>query len=138
MVSLKRNQQLANARKASAEKKKEEDRRKDEDKRKAEEDSKRKEEEEIVKKGKCDLFGARDQRENINVPIGIGGVQTTNSVVVSGNGSKAVGDNDLHISSSTMRAVLGKFAVPLPRPVVNSQQSIPYYYNTCAINRFEM
>jgi ribosomal protein L12E/L44/L45/RPP1/RPP2 len=66
MVSLKRNQQLANARKASAEKKKEEDRRKDEDKRKAEEDSKRKEEEEIVKKGKCVLFGARDQRENIS------------------------------------------------------------------------
>jgi hypothetical protein len=91
----KRNKQLADVRRASAEKRKADDKRR-EDKRKEEEDSERKEEEEeIVKKGKCDLFGARDERENTNVPIGIGGVQTKSYVVVSGNGSKAAGDNSV-------------------------------------------
>jgi hypothetical protein len=92
----KRDKHLADARRASAEKRKADDKRK-EDMRKEEEDNKRKEEEERTKKGKCDLFGARDQRENTNVPIGTDGVQTTSSVVVSGNESKGVGDNDLHI-----------------------------------------
>jgi hypothetical protein len=75
--------QLSAARKASAEKKREEDKRKeaeDSKRKEEEEDSKRKEEEETVRKGKRDLFGARDERENTNVPIGIGGVQTTSSV----------------------------------------------------------
>jgi hypothetical protein len=75
-------ERFCSARKASAEKKREEDNRKEEEdnKRKKEEDSKRKEEEEPVNKGKCDIFGALDQRENINVPIGVRGVQTTSSV----------------------------------------------------------
>jgi hypothetical protein len=83
MVLSKRNSHLANL---SAEKRKADDKRIED---------KRKEEEETVKKGKCDLFGARNQRENINVPIDIGEVQTISSVVGSGNGSKAVGDNSV-------------------------------------------
>jgi hypothetical protein len=132
MVLSKRNSHLANL---SAEKKKADDKKREDNKRKEEEENNRKEEEERVKKRKCDLFGVRDEIENGNVSIVSGGVPTTSSVVVSKKGSKLRGDNDLHISNTTLRGAYGNFAVPFPRPVVNSQQSIARYLKPCVLTR---